>query len=66
MWTAWAISKQVNVETSEVPGTQDLVDLTVTVEEKPTGNLMVGAGFSTAEKLTLTASIKAGQRFRYW
>ena len=50
--------KQVNVETSEVPGTQDLVDLTVTVEEKPTGNLMLGAGFSTAEKLTLTGSIK--------
>lgn len=50
--------KQVNVETSEVPGTQDLVDLTVSVEEKPTGNLMLGAGFSTAEKLTLTASIK--------
>ncbi len=50
--------KQVNVETNEVPGTQDLVDLTVSVEEKPTGNLMVGAGFSTAEKLTLTASIK--------
>lgn len=50
--------KQVNVETTEVPGTQDMVDLTVSVEEKPTGNLMVGAGFSTAEKLTLTASIK--------
>lgn len=55
--------KQVNVETSEVPGTQDLVDLTVTVEEKPTGNLMVGAGFSTAEKLTLTASIKQDNVF---
>lgn len=50
--------KQVNIDTNEVPGTQDQVDLTISVEEKPTGNLMVGAGFSTSERLTLTASIK--------
>ena len=30
----------------------------ITVEEKPTGNLSVGAGYSSAEKLTLTASIQ--------
>ena len=50
--------KQVSVDTSEVPGTQDQVDLTLTVEEKPTGNLMLGAGFSSADKLSLSASIK--------
>jgi outer membrane protein insertion porin family len=55
--------KQVAVETSEVPGTVDQVDLTVNVEEKPTGNLMLGAGFSTAEKLTLSASIKQDNVF---
>ena len=55
--------KQVNVETTEVPGTVDQVDLTVAVEEKPTGNLMLGAGFSTAEKLTLSASIKQDNVF---
>lgn len=55
--------KNVNVETVEVPGTVDQVDLTVQVEEKPTGNLMVGAGFSTAEKLTLSASIKQDNVF---
>ncbi len=55
--------KQVNIETTEVPGTADQVDLTITVEEKPTGNLMLGAGFSSAEKFTLTASIKQDNVF---
>ena len=55
--------KNVGVETSEVPGTVDQVDLTVAVEEKPTGNLMLGAGFSSAEKLTLSGSIKQDNVF---
>lgn len=50
--------KQVTVDTAEVPGTQDQVDLTIGVEEKPTGNLLLGAGFSSADKLSLSASIK--------
>jgi outer membrane protein insertion porin family len=49
---------EVNVESSEVPGTSDQVDLTVTIKEKPTGAMSVGAGFSTADKLSLSASIK--------
>ena len=49
---------EVNVETSEVAGTQDQVDLTITIKEKPTGNLLLGAGFSSADRLSLTASIK--------
>ncbi len=48
----------VNIETHEVPGTVDQVDLTITVKEKPTGNLSLGAGYSSADKLALTASIK--------
>jgi outer membrane protein insertion porin family len=55
--------KQVNIDTTEVPGTPDQVDLTITVEEKPTGNLMLGAGFSSAEKFTVTASIKQDNVF---
>ena len=55
--------KQVGIDTVEVPGTQDQVDLTITVEEKPTGNLMLGAGFSSAEKLSLTGSIKQDNIF---
>ncbi|MFT3665767.1 outer membrane protein assembly factor BamA [Piscinibacter sp.] len=48
----------VSVDTTEVPGTQDQVDLTLSVKEKPTGNLMLGAGYSSADRLALTASIK--------
>lgn len=55
--------KSVGIDTAEVPGTQDQVDLTVNVEERPTGNLMLGAGYSSAEKLTLTASIKQDNIF---
>ena len=50
--------KSVSVDTVEVPGTPDQVDLVITVEEKPTGNLSLGAGYSSAEQLTLTASIQ--------
>lgn len=50
--------KEVNVDSTEVPGTTDQVDLNVSVTEKPTGNLMIGAGFSSAEKLSLSFSVK--------
>jgi outer membrane protein insertion porin family len=55
--------KQVAVETREVPGSPDLVDLVVNVEERPTGNLMFGLGYSTAEKLTISASIRQENAF---
>ena len=55
--------KDVNVDTNEVPNAPDQVDLTVTVGEKPTGNLMIGANYSNAEKLGLTASIKQDNVF---
>ena len=49
---------EVNVDTNEVPGTADQVDLTIAVKEKQTGNLQIGAGFSSADKLSLSGSIK--------
>lgn len=49
---------EVNVDTNEVPGTSDQVDLTIAIKEKATGNLQVGAGFSSADKLSLSGSIK--------
>ncbi|HUR87486.1 MAG TPA: outer membrane protein assembly factor BamA [Ramlibacter sp.] len=55
--------KDVNVETSDVPGAPDQVDLNVKVEERPTGSLQVGAGFSQAEKLTLTFGVKQENAF---
>ena len=50
--------KDVEVETEEVPGTADQVDLTIKVTEKPTGNLLIGAGYSSSDKVSFTASIK--------
>ena len=49
---------EVNVETQEVPGAPDQVDLVINVAEKPTGSLQLGAGFSSAEKISLSFSIK--------
>jgi outer membrane protein insertion porin family len=55
--------KEVNIETSDVPGAPDQVDLTITIVEKPTGSLQLGAGFSSAEKLALSFSIKQENAF---
>ena len=52
-----------NIDTVEVPGAPDQVDLNVNVSEKPTGNVMIGAGFSSSEKLTLTGSINQANAF---
>lgn len=49
---------QVGVETQEVPAAPDQVDLSVTVVEKPTGNLSIGAGYSQSEKLSFIGGIK--------
>lgn len=49
---------EVNVETQEVPGSPDQVDLVINVVEKPTGSLQLGAGFSSAEKVSLSFGIK--------
>jgi outer membrane protein insertion porin family len=55
--------KDVSVGTNEVPGQPDQVDIVFTVEEKPTGNLLLGAGYSNAEKLTFNASIRQDNIF---
>ena len=49
---------EVRVETQEVPGTQDQVDVTLNVTEKPTGNLQLGAGYSSADNVSLMFGIK--------
>ncbi|MEP6873457.1 MAG: outer membrane protein assembly factor BamA [Burkholderiales bacterium] len=49
---------EVSIDTNEVPGTADQVDVTITIKEKATGNLQIGAGFSSADKLSLSGSIK--------
>lgn len=62
-----AISKQridklgyftdVIVETPAVPGTADQLDVNLKVTEKPTGNLMLGVGTSSTDKVILSGSI---------
>ena len=52
-----------SVETPAVPGTTDQVDVNVNVTEKPTGNLMLGLGYSSAEKVVLTASVTQDNLF---
>src|SRR5690606_19131617 len=54
---------QVGIDTEPVPGTPDQVDLTVTVVERPTGNLSVGAGYSQADKLSFIASVSVENVF---
>lgn len=49
---------EVNIETQEVPGAPDQVDLVINVAEKPTGSLQLGAGFSSAEKLSFSFAVK--------
>ena len=48
---------ETTIETPAVPGTADQLDVNLTVKEKPTGNLMLGAGFSSTEGLILSGSI---------
>lgn len=55
--------KEVSIETPEVIGTTDQVDINMTVAEKPTGNIMLGAGFSSSEKIMLTGSIQQANAF---
>jgi len=48
---------EVTMDNQTVPGASDQVDIDVAVTEKNTGSLNAGAGYSSAEKLVLTASI---------
>ncbi|MDD2740759.1 MAG: outer membrane protein assembly factor BamA [Rhodocyclaceae bacterium] len=48
---------EVAVETPAVQGTSDQIDVNMNVTEKPTGNLMLGVGFSSTEGLVLSGSI---------
>jgi outer membrane protein insertion porin family len=54
---------EVTVETPAVAGTTDQVDMEVKVKEKPTGNIMLGAGFSSAEKFTLSGAVQQQNLF---
>jgi outer membrane protein insertion porin family len=48
---------EVAVDTAPVESRPDQVDVTYTVEERSTGSLALGVGFSTLDKVILSASI---------
>ncbi len=54
---------EVAVETQEVPGSPDQVDLTLNVTEKPTGSLSLGAGYSSGDGLGLSFGLKQENAF---
>lgn len=50
--------ESVEVDTVEVPGAPDQVDVVLTVKERSTGNITFGAGYSSQTKITLSGSIR--------
>ena len=54
---------ETDISTQDVPGSPDQVDVNVKVTEKPTGAITIGAGFSSTEKLILTAGINQDNAF---
>lgn len=54
---------EVNIETPEVQGSTDQVDVNMSVTERPTGNITVGAGYSSAERFTVSGSIQQANAF---
>jgi len=54
---------EVNVETPSVPGTTDQVDVNISIVEKPTGNLLLGAGFSSSEGIILSGGVTQSNIF---
>ena len=47
----------VSIETPSVTGTTDQVDVNLTVVEKPTGNILLGAGFGSDEGVILSGGV---------
>jgi outer membrane protein insertion porin family len=54
---------EVNVETPAVPGATDQVDVNIAVTEKPTGAILLGAGFGSGDGLILSGSVSQNNIF---
>ncbi len=55
--------KEVIIDTQEVAGSPDQVDVTITVVEKPTGTLSLGAGISSADGVGISFGFKQDNAF---
>jgi outer membrane protein insertion porin family len=53
----------VAVETPSVSGTTDQVDVNVAVTEKPTGNILFGAGYSSGDGVILSGAVTQSNIF---
>ncbi|MEE2982873.1 MAG: outer membrane protein assembly factor BamA [Pseudomonadota bacterium] len=49
--------EDVNVETPAVPGSTDQVDVNITVKERPSGNLLLGLGFSQSAGVIFNTNV---------
>lgn len=49
--------EEVNVETPAVPGTTDQVDVNISVKERSSGSLIIGAGFSQVAGVTINIGL---------
>ena len=54
---------EVTVQTQPVEGSPDQVDVVYTVAEKPTGAVLFGIGFSSAENIALSAALTQSNVF---
>ena len=55
--------KDVNVETPAVPGASDQVDLNLNVTETASGNILLGAGFSSSDGIVVSGSVTQNNLF---
>ncbi len=49
--------EEVSVETPAVPGSVDQVDVNIKVKERPSGNLMLGVGFSQSQGIIFNTNL---------
>ena len=54
---------EVNVETPQVQGTPDQMDVNVSVKEKSTGSISVGAGYNSGEGFVMSAGVSQANLF---
>ncbi len=50
--------ESVNIETPAVPGTDDQIDVVITVEERAAGSFSIGLGFSQVQGLIASTSVQ--------
>jgi outer membrane protein insertion porin family len=55
--------KEVTIETPEVAGSSDQIDVNLNVVENPTGNFTLGAGYSQAQHFTISGGLSKSNAF---